>query len=247
MAIRYDKKFNHEIARIVKNFNSKITRLEGMERVLAPKTVLVSELKSQYSERNDLKRRLRELQLFSEKGIEEEVLVGDKSTTRYEMKLDTRRVARTKANLTREIKKAEQSARTANTVYVRNLRKRREILNQPLAKLTEKQRTYRSKIIESEIDPKKKQGRFYHNLFQMIYKTAYVAGMKPKDVEKALAVFRRLTPAQLADAVGSIKELSAFTLKYRLLDKLGEGGNQQIEEALTNMTEAFERVQDFYS
>lgn len=246
MAIRYDKNFNAEITRIVKNFNSKVMRLKGIERVLAPKTVLVSELKSEYDNRNELKRRLRELQIFSERGIEEEIVIGGRSTTKYEVRLDTRRAARAKANLTREIKKAESSPYTRNTAYVNNLRKRRKFLDQPIELLNDKRFKLRQSIISRESNFQKKKDLFYKNIFQMIYKTAYTAGMNPNDVEKALRVFRSLSPAQLADASDTLKEMNAFSLKYKLLDRVGESGIAMVASSLNNLVDALDGIKQFY-
>lgn len=247
MAIRYDKQFNAEIARVVKNFNAKVMRLSSEARVLAPKTVLVSELKQQYDNRNELKRRLKELQIFSQKGMEEEVVIGDTSTTKYEQFIEKRHAAVAKRNLTIEIRKAERSPKTANTAYINNLRKRREILDRPFQSLSPAlQRAYR-KTINTEYNKRKKQEMFYNNMFKMVYRTAYLVGMDSKDVEKALSVFRKLTPAQLADALDTMPTMNVFTLKYSAIDAISDEGQQDVASALNNLVDSFSSVYNFYN
>lgn len=70
MSIRYDKNFNAEIQKIVKNFNAKINRLERQEQEIKPEKTSVSELKKIYQDRRQLKRKLRQLKAFSERGAE---------------------------------------------------------------------------------------------------------------------------------------------------------------------------------
>ena len=60
MAIRYDKKLNNEINRVVKNFNQKIARLEKQERELLPAKISTKQLKSESYSRTDLRRKLKE-------------------------------------------------------------------------------------------------------------------------------------------------------------------------------------------
>lgn len=247
MAIRYDKNFNREIARVVKNFNSKIMRLEGMARVLAPDTVLVSELKSQYSERRKLKSRLKELQLFSQKGMEEELIIGQWNTTRYDYLLDKRRAAVAKRNITRELNKVVEKPRINQTLYVKNLKKRQEILNRPIQELSKKMIETRQRIINRESNLSQKRQILYNNMFQMIYKTAYTAGISPEIIEKVLHEMRKLSPAELSDAMDTMPAMSAFIIKYKLMDRIGQSGPAQTAEALDNMLEALSGVQQFYS
>lgn len=70
MAIRYNKEFNAEIQKIVKNFNAKVDRLERQEQEIRPEKTSVSELKKVYQNRRQLKRKLRQLQSFSRRGAE---------------------------------------------------------------------------------------------------------------------------------------------------------------------------------
>lgn len=67
MAIRYDKSYNAEIARTVKNFNQKRNRAikRGFKSVPAP--IKVSDLKARYTTRDELNKQLTQLRKFSGK------------------------------------------------------------------------------------------------------------------------------------------------------------------------------------
>ena len=104
MAIRYDKKLNQEINRTIKNFNQIIARLEKEQRELLPSKISKKELKGDVFTRRELQRKLKELQRFSTRGVEEVVETsGGVRLTRYELANIKRENARVKASLTREI------------------------------------------------------------------------------------------------------------------------------------------------
>ena len=106
MAIRYDKKLNQEINRTIKNFNQKVTRLEKQQRELLPAKVTKKQVTENIYTRADLKRKLKELQRFSERGAEEVVTTkGGVKLTKYELQKVKKENARLKANISREIKR----------------------------------------------------------------------------------------------------------------------------------------------
>lgn len=114
MAIRYDKKINQEINRTIKNFNQKIARLEKTERnLILPEKINKKELKKDVYTRTELKRKLRELQRYSTRGIEETIRTkGGVELSRYELINLKKESARVKRNLTREINKMKMSSPT---------------------------------------------------------------------------------------------------------------------------------------
>lgn len=111
MAIRYDNKLNSEINKIVRNFNQKVTRLEKNQQELLPTKISVRELKKSYNNRNDLKRKLRELKRFSTRGIEQviETKQGLK-ISKYDLINLKKENARVKRSLTMEIKRLETTS-----------------------------------------------------------------------------------------------------------------------------------------
>ena len=70
--------------------------------------MLIKDLKDNYFNRTDLRRKLKELKRYSNRGIEETITTsGGVTMSKYELKniqIESRRI---KANLTREIKKLQ--------------------------------------------------------------------------------------------------------------------------------------------
>ena len=84
MAIRYDKKLNQEINRTIKNFNQKIARLEKQDRELLPSKITKKELKDNVYTRTELRRKLKELQRFSNRNAEDVITTsGGVRLTQY--------------------------------------------------------------------------------------------------------------------------------------------------------------------
>ena len=78
--IRWTDADSKELARVVKNFNAKISRLEKknpQQKNALPERVSVKQIKELVTTRNDLKRELNSLRRFSKKGAEELVTAPD--------------------------------------------------------------------------------------------------------------------------------------------------------------------------
>lgn len=84
--IRYNKSTNNEIARVVRNYNSKIARLQKLNnKLILPEKASVKEIKKTVSSRRELNRRLNELKLYSKRGIEETIRTNnDLKISKYE-------------------------------------------------------------------------------------------------------------------------------------------------------------------
>lgn len=77
--IRWKQSDNRELARVVHNFNAKITRLEKKNPELKealPDKVSVKQLKNLIQTRKDLNRELKSLKRFSQRGAEEIITYG---------------------------------------------------------------------------------------------------------------------------------------------------------------------------
>lgn len=252
MAIRYDQKFNREIARIVANFNKKVRRLEKIDHALLPETVLVSDLKKEYSRRSDLKRRLRELQKFSERGVEDIIEVGELLTTNYQFALDKQRAAIAKRNLTRQIKEVQQvetSTRGLKSDYLRNLQYRRDYLNLKIKDLSKSQLRTRNKIISQEEHLGDKQQNFYNNVFQMLFRSAYQTGITQDRILPLLNKLKQLTPYQLSQAVETHGVFKDFLDRYGIYTGIGEGSDEtrvDLERSIENLDNALPSLISYY-
>ena len=187
MAIRYDKKLNSEINRVIKNFNQKIARLEKQERELLPSKITKKDLKSNVYTRTELQRKLKELQRFSTRGAEDVITTsGGIRLTKYELNEIKRENARVKRNITREInrlkvekpkifgkKQTSTYSEMGDADYL-NLVARRKALEKDINKLSRDEFERFTKLIE-------KAGRnqaymnsmFKQNYFDMLTDLAY--------------------------------------------------------------------------
>lgn len=181
MAIRYDKKLNQEINKVVKNFNQKIARLEKSEKdLLLPSKISKKYLTSSYFTRTDLKRKLRELKRYSTRGIEETITTkGGVQLSRYELKniqIESRRI---KANLTREIKQLEvkvprvfgkkqaMSFAQMGDQYYLNLQARRKALEKgKIINLSKEELEQYNKLLQKT----RRNKEYYNNQFKENYK-----------------------------------------------------------------------------
>lgn len=149
MAIRYDKKLNNEINKTIRNFNQKIARLEKQEKdVFIPDKITKKELKESVYTRQELYRKIRELQNFSKRGAENVIITsGGVRTSSWEIENLKRENRRLKMILSRDIKRLETTmprvlgklqtgtfAQMGDTQYL-NIKARREALNKDYMKL----------------------------------------------------------------------------------------------------------------
>ena len=217
MAIRYDKKLNQEINRTIKNFNQKIVRLEKEQRDLLPSKITKKNLKSNVYTRNELQRKLKELQRFSTRGAEEVITTsGGVRLTKYELNEIKRENARVKRNITREInrlkvEKPKIFGKKQTSTYSEmgdhdflNLVARRKALEKDVNRLSREEFERFTKLIE-------KTGRnqqymnniFKENYFDMLTKTAYYFNY---DNEKLAYLKDRLMKLQPNDFLKLFKE-----------------------------------------
>lgn len=249
MAIRYDRQFNQEIRRVVNNFNKKVKRLEQADHTILPNRVLVSDLKKEFTKRADLKRELRRLQQFSERGAEEVLTIGSMTDTRWGFAIEHERARIAKQNLTREINsiesKADISPRTSD--YLKNLKYRRAYLNKPISSLVPYQLSTRQKIIAQDENRLKKQDQFYNSMFSMLFKTAYQVGADRDQLLEIMTTLRRLSPAQLADAIDEVPALRGFTTRYEAFTSVdNEAAKDDLSEAVTTLYKNLPTITEYY-
>ena len=116
MAIRYDKKLNAEINKVLRNYNQKIKRIEKYEdsyNYQIPSTMTKKQLKQNAYTRTELRRKLNELRRYSQRGAEQSIqLAGGYILSRYEYENLKREKARVQRNLSIELKRLESEKPT---------------------------------------------------------------------------------------------------------------------------------------
>ena len=187
MAIRYDKRLNQEINRTIKNFNQKIARLEKQERELLPNKITKRELKDSVYTRTELRRKLKELQRFSNRGAEEVITTsGGVRLTKYELNEIKRENARVKRNITREINRLKTNkpkifgktqtstfSEMGDTDYL-NLVARRKALEKDINKLSREEFERFTKLVEKTGKSQQYMNSiFKENYFDMLADLAY--------------------------------------------------------------------------
>ena len=144
MAIRYNKEFNKEIQQVVKNFNAKIARLEATEQEILPDKTSVKELKTVYQDRRQLKRKLRQLRSFSERGMEKVLLTpGGAEMTRWEFETGRADYIAAKRRIARTVKAGKA---TTKSPFLKN-----EELQNAEDKLSEMKKSYQQ-FTQSELN-----------------------------------------------------------------------------------------------
>lgn len=178
--IKYDRQLNSEIRRTVANFNAKVRRLEKQERELIPNTTSVEELKNAYTKRYELKRKLRELQRFSERGVED-VVQAEKGLrfTKWELDNLKREIRRANYVGNREARRLEEKITpltiTRKSAY-NSLKAKLKVINKPLSTASKSELNRIQANINRLLDYDLKTEQFQANFFKILYAEAGVSG-----------------------------------------------------------------------
>lgn len=178
--IRYDKQLNSELRRTVANFNAKVRRLEKQERELIPDRITVRELRDSFSKRYELKRKLKELQRFSQRGVEN-VVETEKGLrfTKWELDNLKREIRRANYVGNREARRLEEKI-TPLTITRRgaynSLKSRLKVINKPISSVTRSELNKIQANINRILDYDMKTEQFQENFFQILYAEAGMSG-----------------------------------------------------------------------
>lgn len=199
MAIRYDKRTNEEIRRVVSNFNQKIARLERrQDNLYLPEHITVKEIKSEVTTRSQLKRKLASLQRFSKRGAEQTVVTsGGISISKYELEETSRELRRQKMLLTRRINEygnirptvfgAPQSATYSQmgSQQLANLIARRMGLNVPIRNINKEKFKEVKRMIEANIRRERYRKEIFMENYsdKMLFNLGYYVGYDKDKIE----------------------------------------------------------------
>ena len=230
MAIRYDKKLNQEINKTIRNFNQKISRLEKSQRdLILPNKITKKELKENSYNRTELKRKLKELQRYSKRGIEETTTtLGGVKLSKYELDKLSREAKRVKASLTREInkmktdtpkvfgkKQATTFAQMGDQHYL-NLKTRRLAIGKVNIKTASlEQLDSLKKLIDKTLNYK----RYYNNIFKdnylkMVTDLGYYCGYDGSKLENLKNKIRKLDSNKFLSLFRNEKSIQAILEYY---------------------------------
>lgn len=239
MAIRYDAEFSQDIKRVVSNFNRKVARLEKKGKELIPERVSVKELKANYDKRYELKRKLRELQRFSQRGVEEVIKTeGGVKTTKYALENLRRDIRRAQYRLTLERKKLQQYI-TPNMITRRGplnlVESRKILLSKDIYKLSRRELESIRANITRVLDSDRRAEKFQANLMQIIYREASFGGVADSTLENIEKVFTKFTPEQFMRFYQTMPYVQA------LLDYYPNDGKEISQTRMKDIIEAVEQ------
>lgn len=231
MAIRYDKKLNQEINRTIKNFNQKVKRLEKQERELLPSTINKRDLKDSVYSRNELVRKLKELQRFSNRGAEDVITTSaGVKLTKYELQNIKRESARAKRNITREITRLSTSrpkifGKKVSSTYSQmgdsdflNLVARRKALDKKIDELSSKNlESYRKLVKKTLKNQDYMNSVFKENYFDMLTDLAYYFDYDNKKLDELKKKLMALDPNDFLKLFKEDKSIRAILDYYPIV------------------------------
>lgn len=196
MSIRYDDKLNNYIKKIITSYNAKRNRQIKKGNLLTPERVTIRDLKNEFTNRKELKIRLKELELYTKRGSEKTITLpkADTTLTKYEFDLIKKRTSRMKRQLTYELKRMEKMhgsslgkedfeplAKTEYTKYMIE-KKRREKLDRNILKMDKDSYKRQIDFIESELYrlSTRKAETFRKNYYKMLFELAKTSGVSEK-------------------------------------------------------------------
>ena len=202
MAIRFDKAYNAEIRRVVKNFNRKRNRAIKRGYSHLPPALTVSELKSRYETRSQLNRDLNLLRKFNtgkDAALKTVETSGGAKAIKWEYDYLKANLRQAKKFYDREIQEAaklDTPMMVAKAEYLNNLKAKRDYLDLELAQLSQSQfRTFRSTINEYLFaNQRNLQG--YRSWMTEVEQIMRRLGYDNKTINKFFDGFNELTPRQ---------------------------------------------------
>ena len=234
MAIRYDKKLNEEINKVVRNYNQKIRRLEkSFDSYLyqLPDTVSKKSLKQNVYTRVELRRKLNELKRFSIRGAEYSMqLEGGYVLSRFEFENLKREKTRVKRNISREIKRLETEkpmvfgkiqsktfAQMGDTYYL-NLKAKREQLEKNLEKLQgDEFKKYKELVYKIGRSQEYQTSLFRYNYKKMLTDLAYYTEYDKDKLRQLETKLNKLNNRQFYKLFQTEKSIKSITEYYPLV------------------------------
>lgn len=247
MAIRYDKKLNNEINRIVRNYNAKIRRLENKNTDLSlPEKYsrqVVNAMKESYSNRSDLRRRLKELERFTARGGEKNITVKGITLPKHEYQTIRAYQNLVKRRINKRLKFYETTtvtsvgkkgdvtlAQTGETNYLNLLAKKEKLLDVNLSEMSVSERemyfyTLRANARTHDINLWKK------NYIKLLIDTGMVFDYDKKKLKLIKNVLEELTPTQVDKIISGENTFSNIIYHYSAIKDITDSkGREQLRE-----------------
>lgn len=262
MAYKISKDSERELQRAVSNFNSKIRRLESVDREIdIPEKASITAIKDRVSSKWDLNREIDKLERFTKRNAEE--LIKNKSgvvLSRWEFENIQREQKRLNARLTREIERygkitptefgKKQSATYAQMgdEKLSNLKARQQAISKKsVMKMSREQlKNLETLMNKTAANYRKDKEVFYNNYLDgTLLNTAYFVGYDEEKINYIKEKLGELTPSQFTKAFEQEQALKDMQLRYDLTKEDGISPDvleNDITSVLDNLYENIDQI-----
>lgn len=246
---RVSRKLDSEISRVIKNYNAKILRLEkinkdfenkyGISKYKLPNKINKTKFKANYYDKDEIKRQLKNLQLFSKRGAENYTFLDSgTSMSKYELELLKKELRRARYNTTRKLNQmlttnvkvagvptAGTLANMGDKSYL-NLISRKSGLSGNINKMSYENIKNLKKLVERT----NRSNTYYNSIFKdnymdIIKKVSYHFGTDSKEITEKLD---KLKPEDFYKLFTNDKAISSVLDYYMVLkDDIDPSLNQE--------------------
>lgn len=227
MAVRYTKNLNLNINRIVRNYNAKISRLEKVEEELyLPERTSASLIKEAVKNRRELNKMLRDLQKFSERGMEETVsFASGIEMSRYQSEILKRNLRVAKAKTTRQINSftstpikvfgiPQTTPHEYDEAYL-NLKAQREKLDKDISRLNRKELERLESNINDILYSYEMEEQYKENWIDMVEKLSYYGEIDASKKEMITERINKISPSNFTKLYRNEKSIKALQELYQ--------------------------------
>ena len=266
MAYRISKDSEKELKRIVNKFNSKVKRLETVDREIGiPEKESISAIKDRVSSKWDLNREIDRLERFTKRNAED--LIKNKSgvvMSRWEFENIQREQKRLSARLLRDIErygniKPTEFGKVQSVTYAQmgdeklsNLKARQKAISgKNVSKLNRNQlKDLQTLLNKTAANYRKDKEIFYDNYLDgTLLNTAYFVGYDEKKIKYIKDKLSKLTPTQFTKAFEQEQALKDIQLRYDLTKEDGitpQVLENDITSTLDTLYENIDQIVDSY-
>lgn len=226
MAKKFTKEFNADIRRILDNYNKKVSRLEAKyptsRRI--PPHISAKSLKIDYPRKNDLQKKLKQLESFNEEKMHETVFIkeGNFDTNKYQHEsfMLNKKVALNKLQhlFDANRKKDQEEGRFFMSSRTKALKGQIKTLQQVESEKFNYQKYLAARNIASRYSDgrEKSDQQFYENFFDMLWANQIYAELDPDMVQNFHDMVEQLTPEQLLEMYNREPDVSRLVEDYNL-------------------------------
>lgn len=227
MAVRYNATINRNINTIVRNYNAKIRRLEKAEEELyLPELTSVKEVKESVKNKRELDRMLKDLQRYSERGMEKTVtFFSGVEMSKYQAEKLKRNLRIAKAKATREISSFKstpikifgipQSTPPEYDEAYLNLKSQREKLDKDINRLNKRELERLQSNINDILYSYDMEEQYKSNWLDMIEKLGYYGEIDPGKIEAIKERLRTISPTNFTKLYRNEKSIKAIQELYQ--------------------------------